>query len=231
MEIIRKATPTAPKTMIYGLSGAGKTTLATKLKNPLIIDMEGGADYYDVARTPTITSISGFYDIIKELLSTEKNKEFDTLVIDSIDWLIRKVIEQAAGITSKSLDQTLNKSNGGYGNGKQVLENHVRTFLMPLLVKLNKKGYGICLIAHAEKKHLMDSEGYDMEQVAPDIDPTTMKAFVQWCDNVFYLKNVEGERKLVLESDRTALAKNRLGLSGEVSLKDIDIAKLLSMEK
>ena len=74
----------------------------------------------------------------------------------------------------------------------------------------------------------MNSDGSDVEQIAPKIDVNTMNTFVEWCDNVFFLKrDISGERVLVLESDEVALAKNRLGLTGEVKLSDIDINKLL----
>ena len=74
----------------------------------------------------------------------------------------------------------------------------------------------------------MNSDGSDVEQIAPKIDVNTMNTFVEWCDNVFFLKrDINGERVLVLESDEVALAKNRLGLTGEVKLSDIDINKLL----
>ena len=230
MKVIKQATPTAPKLMIYGLSGVGKSTLASKLKNPIFIDMEGGLNYMDVDRTPTLTKVDDFYTILAELYNTAKDgkREYDTIVIDSADWLVRKVVEKAAGIDKTKLDETLNRSNGGYGNGKQVLENHIRTKLLPMLVLLNKQGYGICLIAHADRKTLMSSEGNDVEQITPKIDVNTMNVFVEWCDNVFYLKkDIAGERILVLESDDVALAKNRLGLTGEVKLSETDINKLL----
>lgn len=230
MQVIKQATPTAPKLMIYGLSGVGKSTLASKLKNPIFIDMEGGLNYMDVARTPTLTSYASVLKVLGELFNVAEagKREYDTIVIDSVDWLVRKVVEKAAGIDKNKLDETLNRSNGGYGNGKQVLENHIRTYLLPLLVTLNKQGYGICLIAHADRKVLMNSDGSDIEQIAPKIDVNTMNTFVEWCDNVFFLKrDISGERVLVLESDDVALAKNRLGLTGEVKLSDIDINKLL----
>ena len=230
MQVIKQATPTAPKLMIYGLSGVGKSTLASKLKNPIFIDMEGGLNYMDVARTPTLTSYASVLKVLGELFNIAEagKREYDTIVIDSVDWLVRKVVEKAAGIDKNKLDETLNRSNGGYGNGKQVLENHIRTYLLPLLVTLNKQGYGICLIAHADRKVLMNSDGSDVEQIAPKIDVNTMNTFVEWCDNVFFLKrDISGERVLVLESDEVALAKNRLGLTGEVKLSDIDINKLL----
>lgn len=230
MKVIKQATPTAPKLMIYGLSGVGKSTLASKLKNPIFIDMEGGLNYMNVDRTPTLTKVDEFYTVLAELYNTAKDgkREYDTIVIDSADWLVRKVVEKAAGIDKTKLDETLNRSNGGYGNGKQVLENHIRTKLLPMLVLLNKQGYGICLIAHADRKTLMSSEGNDVEQITPKIDVNTMNVFVEWCDNVFYLKkDIAGERILVLESDDVALAKNRLGLTGEVKLSETDINKLL----
>ena len=67
---------------------------------------------------------------------------------------------------------------------------------------------------------------------SPKIDVNTMNVFVEWCDQVFYLKkDANGDRYLVLDSDMVALAKNRLGMSGEVKLSDIDINELLTPRK
>lgn len=224
---------TAPKLMLYGLSGVGKSSLAAKLKNPLFLDFEGGLNYLGVDRTPQYLDLDAFYkDLVELYRKAEAGKrEYDTIVIDSVDWLVRKVVEKAAGIDKHNLTETLNRSNGGYGNGKQVLENQIRTMLLPLLVSLNKQGYGICLVAHAERKDLMDADGVDTERIAPKIDVNTMNTFVEWCDNVFYLKNINGERYLVLEGDSNVLAKNRLELTGEVKLADVDINELLMPKK
>lgn len=231
LDIIEGVTLTAPKVMIYGLSGVGKSTLASKLKNPLFMDFEGGLNYLGVKRTKQYQDLKKFYEDLADLYHA-KERQFDTLVIDSADWMVRKVVEQAAGIDSRNLEETLNRSNGGYGNGKQVLENHIRTKLLPTLVALNKKGYGICLIAHADKKHIMDADGVDVEQISPKIDVNTMNVFVEWCDNVLYLKkDAEGKRKLVLESDNVALAKNRLGKTGEVNIDEVDINEILKPKK
>lgn len=233
MQVLKGQTLTAPKLMLYGLSGVGKSSLAAKLKNPIFLDFEGGLNYLGVDRTPQYLDLDEFYkDLIELYRKAEAGKrEYDTIVIDSVDWLVRKVVEKAAGIDKHNLTETLNRSNGGYGNGKQVLENQIRTMLLPLLVSLNKQGYGICLVAHAERKDLMDADGVDTERIAPKIDVNTMNTFVEWCDNVFYLKNINGERYLVLEGDSNVLAKNRLELTGEVKLADTDINKLLMPKK
>lgn len=230
MQVITGITPTAPKIMIFGLSGSGKSTLASKLDKPIFLDLEGGLNYIDCARTEQILDLDTFYTYLVELYRGEK--EYNTIVIDSVDWLVRKVTEKAAGIDKNNLDMTLNKSNGGYGNGGQVKENHIRTKLLPTLMALNKKGYGICLVAHAERKSLMDEDGYNTDRITPKIDEKTMNVFVEWCDEVFYLKkNQDGDRTLVLDGDDNILAKNRLGLHGEVKLADIDINKLLMPRK
>lgn len=229
MKIITSAMPTAPKLMIYGLAGTGKSTLAGKIERSLFIDIEGGLNYLDVPRTEQILTYDDFYKTLAEIYRGKK--EYDNLVIDSVDWLVRIIKEKAAGTTKNSLTETLNKSNGGYGNGKQVLENEIRTRLIPMFNLLIKTGYGITLVAHADKKTVMTSEGYDADQITPKIDETTMNAFVEWCDFVFYLKNNGGERELVLESDDASLAKNRTNMHGSVKLSDIDINKLLKGEK
>lgn len=232
MQVVKGQALTAPKLMLYGLSGVGKSSLAAKLKNPIFLDFEGGLNYLGVDRTAQYTDLEDFYkDLVELYRKAEAGKrEYDTVVIDSVDWMVRKVVEKAAGISKVNLSETLNRSNGGYGNGKQVLENHIRTKLLPLLVLLNKMGYGICLVAHADRKDLMDADGVDTERIAPKIDVNTMNVFVEWVDNVFYLKNINGERYLVLEGDSNVLAKNRLGLTGEVKLEDININKLLTPE-
>lgn len=227
MKVITGITATAPKLMLFSLPGAGKSTLAAKLKRPIFLDFEGGLNYIDCARTEQITDLDTFYTYLVELYRGADKKEYDTIVIDSVDWLVRKVVEKAAGITKDTLEMTLNKSNGGYGNGKAVLESHIRTKLLPTLVALNKKGYGICLIAHADRKDLMDADGTDTTRITPKIDVNTMNVFVEWCDEIFYLKNIDGERYLVLEGDSDVLAKNRLGLHGEVKLSEVDINELL----
>lgn len=231
MKVLTQATPTSPKFMVYSLPGMGKTSLASKMEKSLIVDIEGGANYLDTPRTEQITSLDEFYEVMVELWKTPK-REYDYIVIDTVDWLVRLMVEKVAGINKQHLDETLNRSNGGYGNGKQVLENHVRTRLLPMLVEMNKKGYGICLLAHADKKEMLDSDGTTIEQITPKIDPNTLNAFVEWCDAIFYLKkNIKGDRILQLESDSVALAKNRTGMRGEVNLSETDVNKILKGAK
>lgn len=241
MEVVRGITPTAPKLIIHGLPGSGKSTLASKLKNPLFLDFEGGLNYIDCARTRQIMDDETFSTYLTELYRKGKDgqREFDTIVIDSIDWAMRILEEHAAGVITKDdrgqvkkdLKATLNKANGGYGGGTFHLINLVRSELIPRLSKLNGFGYGVCLVAHSTRKNLMDADGIDIDRIAPKIHDKVMDVFNEWADDIFYLKNVNGERYLVLEGDDNILAKNRQHLTGEVKLADIDINDILMPQK
>lgn len=238
--IIKEAQPHKQKTMIYGLSGAGKSTLASQMERPLFIDVEGGLTNMEVARTPTITLYANIKKVLEEIHHDAKTylKDYQTIVIDSIDWLVRKAEEHAAGVRLvvdghlvTDMAATIGKANGGYGNGNKQLDNHIRAELLPLLDSLVADGFAICLVAHADQKEVMDAEGFQATKITPAIGERVMEPIVQWCDNVFYLRNDNGERKLLLEGTSTILAKNRLHKVGEVSMSSTTIQDIIKLEE
>lgn len=242
LPVITGITPTAPKLIIHGLPGSGKSTLASKLSKPIFLDFEGGLNYIDCARVPVIHDDETFTRYLVELFHQAETgeREYDTIVIDSIDWAVRKFEEKAAGIVSKDkntgkivVDETatLNKANGGYGGGGFHLETLIKTKLLPRLSRLNEQGYGICMIAHSDRKSLMDADGVDTDRIAPKIHNKVVNPFIEWADDIFYLKNDNGKRTLVLEGDSNIVAKNRQGLTGEVNLDEIDINEILKVKK
>lgn len=242
MKIIEGPTPVAPKLIIHGLPGAGKSSLAARLKKPIFLDLEGGLNFIDCVRTPQLTSDEALSACIVELINAARDgkRVYDTVVIDSIDWAMRLLEEQAAGVKIKdiksgklvlNLTATLNKANGGYGNGVQYLINLVRSQLIPRLSALNNLGYSVCLIAHSARKTIMGGDGVDIDRIAPKIHDKVFDVFNEWADDIFYLRNENGKRYLTLEGDDNILAKNRQGYTGEIELNDdTDINKMLEMK-
>lgn len=227
MQVIKGKQAIAPKVMVYGLASSGKSTLAASLPNALFLDIEGGLSFLDVAKTPVTTADELMADLLELFKATKQ--EYKYIVIDSVDWLVNLFAMKTSGAgQGKTLEQlmesatlTLNKSQGGYGNGKQVLENYIRNTLVKFLNMLNRKGYGIILIAHADRKTLLDSDGTNIERLAPKMDINSMNVFVEWVDSLFYLKSDDdGERHLVVNPTDVITAKNRMGLKQDEFIVD-----------
>lgn len=229
MRIVTGKKLTAPIVMVYGLSGSGKSTLASTLTKPVFLDIEGGLKYIDCAKTEnTIGTADEFMQILLELMNTT-NKEYNYIVIDSVDWLIKlfeaKVSGAGQGKTLAALMDsatlTLNKAQGGYGNGGQTLDNYVRTVLIKVLKRLNDKGYGIVFIAHADRKTLLDADGTNVERLAPKMDIRSLNVLVEYTDNLFYLRrDDDGVRHLTVNPTDMITAKNRIGIQEDEFVVD-----------
>lgn len=224
------------KVVIYGLSGVGKSTLASKFSKPVFFDLENGLRFMPNVTKVRDTTYVKFVDDMTQLARSEK--KFDTIVIDSVDWLMALLAEDVSGSGGATFEKgyqnaskTLGDANGGYGKGYEALANQTRV-LLKMLDKFVDKGYTVVLVAHAVKKDIMDADGISIEQVAPKIDKRNMDLFVEWADHIFYLRDVNGARTLQLSPDGVSLAKNRLGLTGSVELDDkFDIEKLLEVKE
>lgn len=237
LKIRTEPKPTAAKIMVYGLAGAGKTTLASKIgKKPLILDVENGANYMNcpMVEHSQLSDADKFYGVLKELFVQAKSGklEYDNIIIDSIDEAVRMLEAKMGGASDTGdMKQTIYNGDGSYGNGKKFMENEIRLRLFKVLDAFTKYNVSVTLIAHANMKKLMDAEGNHLDTVSPKMDEYLMNLFVEHMDFVYYLKNIEGDRKLVLESDGVVLAKNRVGRHGETSLSEHDINDLLLPEK
>lgn len=246
LNIVTGVKHTPPKVLLYGNAGSGKTTLSSTFQKPLILDIEGGAGYVDAPRIPqkSLLTYPKVVNVLKTLIVQaargKEGRQFDNIIIDSVDWLLRLIIEHGTGTRDKdgkiiNLQATLNDD---WSKPRLYVENYVRAELLELFNKLIACGYGLILIAHAEKGELLDGDGTRAAIVRPGIDGASSKkkeyqlgnVFVEWADFVLYLKNIDGQRTLLLESDGVALAKNRIGKHGSVSLSDpdFDINKLIT---
>lgn len=240
MKITKGRQAIAPKVMLYALSGIGKSTLASTLPDALFLDIEGGLSFLDVAKT-SITTADELMAALLELFKVPK-QEYKYIVIDSVDWLVNLFASKTTGSgQGKTLEQlmesatlTLNKAQGGYGQGKNVLSNYIKDVLVKFLGMLNRKGYGIVLIAHADRKTLLDSDGTNIERLAPKMDINSMETFIEWSDDLFYMsKDDDGKRHLIVNPTDTVTAKNRIGIKEDEFVIDdkFDFESLITTGK
>lgn len=227
MKVISGRQAIAPKVMLTGLSGAGKSTLASTLPDALFLDIEGGLSFLDVTKTPVASADELMEDLL-ELYRAPK-QEYKYIVIDSVDWLVKLFASKTTGSgQGKTLEQlmesatlTLNKAQGGYGQGRNVLSNYIQDVLIKFLNMLNRKGYGIILIAHAEKKSIMDADGINIDRIAPKMDINSMSAFCEWVDELFYIKrDDDGVHHLIVNPTDAVMAKNRIGIKEDEFVLD-----------
>ena len=223
-----------PRLMIYGGEGIGKSTFAAGSPTPVFIQTEDGLGSMDVARF----DLAGKYtEVIENLRGLrDEDHEFQTVVIDSVDWLERLIhdhVVQQDGATSIEL------ACGGYGRGYRKALDHFRDVLTAL-DQLRAKGMAVILVAHAKTERFEDPEHPAYDRYSPRLHKEANALLCEWVDAVLFatrrtttrtsdeksgkrvLASSVGkdgaERVLRVNGSPACLAKNRFGLSGELPL-------------
>lgn len=216
--VMTQANLRAPKGIVYGPPGIGKTTFGAATTKPLIIDCENGAAHVRCDRTPYLSDWTGIQRWLEAVAAG--GHDYGTIVIDSVDWLLRRAEEHVSGVdgSSNGMKQTLNRSHGGYGNGKQVLKNYVYQYLLPTLDKMVNAGIAVVLLAHATRREITTIDGITVEKSAPEIHADLANTMIEWSDFVGAARMGAGGRELVLVETGQLLAKNRYGIETELPL-------------
>lgn len=212
-KVISRPAPSSPKGIIYADAGAGKSTFGGSPQDSLLIDCENGAGTIQCQRTPYLETWQEIDQYLKALAN--ESHPYKVVTIDTVDWLIRRIEEQ---VTGKELTQTLNKSHGGYGNGRCVLRNYIYQVLLPTLNKIVNKGCALILLAHAKRDEHTDISGVTVEKALPDLPADCLNIFVEWADFVCMAEVIQGKRYLVTgtESTTKALVKNRYNMPATI---------------
>jgi hypothetical protein len=182
----------------------------------IIIDCENGAGTIPAQRTPYLENWSEISAWLAELETTEH--DYRVICIDSIDWVVRRIEEEVSGCgTQGNIAGTLNRSHGGYGNGKQVMKNYIHRMLLPQLDRLVNKGLAVVMLAHAQRTDITDADGITTEKTTPDLPAEHLSTFVEWSDFVCLAKaDIDGNRSLMTRESNRALAKNRYSMPDEI---------------
>lgn len=235
MKIISGKIHRPQKVVIYGTEGVGKTTLAAQFPKPLFIDVEGGTHQLDVDRTEA----PGFYNHLLALLD-DIPEGYQTLVIDTIDWTEKILIESICGKFKKS-----GLEEFGYGKGYTYLEEEFQKFLAKLDKLVTRMN--VVLLAHAQirKFELPDQAGaYDKYELklTKKCSPLTK----EWCDMMLFMnyytlvdqdenkkaRAVGGKERVLYTSHNAAWdAKNRHGFKDMLPAKWEAIAPAFTAEK
>lgn len=196
--ISRERTQIPPRVVIYGGDGIGKSTFASHSPNPVFVCAEDGLGQIQVDRF-RVEDDTGFVDVLDAIESlTSDPHEFQTLVIDTLDWLEplvwRFVCER---------DKKADLDAYGYGRGLVAALDQWRVLLAALERLRRGRNMGVVLIAHAWIKPFKNPSGDDFERYEMKLDKRAARLISEWADAVLFA-NYE---TLTIENDRTKRVK------------------------
>jgi hypothetical protein len=180
--VIKGKTPKAPRIMIYGYEGVGKSTWAAKAPKPIFIQTEDGLDNIDTSKFPVAKTWSEVVEQMNALISEEH--DFQTVIVDSISGLERLIF---AEVCKQFGVKNIEKADGGFARGYKHALDWWGLFLEGL-EKLNEKGMMIILIGHVGVQEVKDPESQTYHRTAPRVHHLAEGMISQWCDAVLQAK-------------------------------------------
>lgn len=210
----------APRIMMIGVEGVGKSTAGASMPNPVFICGESGLVGPQFADTPSFTpeNWGEILQFVDEL--AQDSQGFKTLVIDTLDWVEPMLYAHVCkNANHKSIEDF------GYGKGYVVAQQEARN-LLARLDRLNANGMNILLLCHSQIKTVNNPTGDNYDHFESKVNAKISGIFREWCDCVLFAqfdmytkkdgmraKAFGGDGRIVQTTHSAAWdAKNRYGL-------------------
>ena len=215
---LRPTVTRAPyRMMIYGQPSIGKSTFASKAPNPIFADIEKGANAIAAVKVP-INTWPDFLPFCRELYS--QDHEFKTLVIDSLDWLVKLMIDTVISDFNKSkgcnaTDLMDISRYGGIGQGYLLLDKEVRKMICALDSLREVKKMNLILIAHepSEGKTVNDLIHGQFTRYDIKTEKRVAAMIIEWCDFVF---RAAQDLDIKVEGNKSRGAKGKAVYNGRI---------------
>jgi len=217
----------APRILVYGVEGIGKSTFAAGAPSPIFILTEDGLGALLVDHFPIAAKIGDVLDAIAALFDGDHN--FGTVVIDSLDWL--------ETLIWRDIESKYEAKDLAYGKGAMIAADKWREILDGLTALRNERGMAVILIAHTEIKRFDSPETEPYDRYQPKLQARSSALVREWCDAVLFAnyktivkkddvgfnktvaRGISTGERLLFTSERPAyMAKNRYGLPESIAL-------------
>jgi hypothetical protein len=218
--------------VVYGLEGAGKTSLGCSAPRPLLVMTRGETgvltliDGGRVPETPHLPVIESFSELLDAIVMlANEQHDYKTLVIDTVNGAERLCHEH---VCRRDFGGRWGRDGfTSYNTGYDSALADWRELLGALDRLREAKRMGILLLAHGKITTFKNPEGNDYDRYTPDLHPKTWGLTHKWADYVLFLNfetfvengrtqraKGKGGTRRVLYTERTAAfdAKNRHGL-------------------
>ena len=176
----------------YGEPKSGKTTIASKFPNALLLAFEKGYNALAGVMAQPINSWAEFIKVQRQLKDDKVKERFSTIIIDTAD------------IAYSYCEKYICANNGvdtvadiGYGKGYALVGNEFDEKLRSIV----QMGYGIVLISHATDKVFKDESGQEYNKIVPTLDKRSNNIVARMADIIGYSRTVtdaEGNDKTLL---------------------------------
>lgn len=150
-----------PRILLYGVSGVGKTSFGAQAPNSIFIPTEDGGGRLAINSFPLSETWADFSSAVRVLLNDEH--DFETAVIDSVDWLERLVWAETCNRHGKDSIESF-----GYGKGYTEALKVWGEFIEMMNALRDEKNMAVVMLGHAMVKTFNnpDGENYDRYQLA-----------------------------------------------------------------
>lgn len=216
--------PAPRRCMVYGVQGVGKSTFGATSRKPIFVQTEDGLGEIECAKFPLSRS---FDDVMAALgdLATQPH-EYETVVIDSLDWLERMIWQEVCKAENVS-----NIEKIGFQKGYTYALNQWRQFLAGLDDLRLTRGIAVILIAHCKIEKFQTPEDSAFDRFSPRLHKLASAVVMEWCDEVLFatystttdpkkVRNITAPERIMRTCEGpTHVAKNRLNMPYELPLE------------
>lgn len=215
--ITRGKTFGAPRILLYGMEGIGKSTFAANFPDPVFVQTEDGLGNIDCAKFPLAQSAEVAF---KQLDALRSPNEFQTVVVDSLDWLERLIWDQVAKDAKVDSIEKI-----GYGKGYVIALTYWRKIL-DVLSALHAQNKIVLLLAHAVAEDYTDPEVANLKRFTPRLHKTARSLIAEYVDVILLATRQYGAAKgdannpriVRTEASPFQVAKSRYDVPAELPL-------------
>lgn len=192
-----------PRILLYGIDGIGKSEWASQAPHPIFIQTEDGLGEIDCEKFPLVKS---FPQLIEQLTAVaDADHKYETVVVDSLDWLERIIWENVCRRTNVA---NIEKAGGGFAKGYTFALDEWREVL-GLLDRCRARGMVVILIAHSKIERFEDPENPAYDRYSPRLNKHAEALVREWVDATFF-----ASRRLIVK--REGAGFNERGVAAPV---------------
>lgn len=192
--------PGAKKIVLYGAEGIGKSTFASKFRDPVFIDTEGSTKNMDVKRFDAPTK---WADLLEAIKYVKANPDCcKTLILDTADWAEMFCIKytcEKGGVNGIE--------DFGYGKGYTYTQENFKK-LLDALSGIIDLGIDVVVTAHAKMRKFEQPDemgAYDRWEMK--LSKGVAPMLKEWADMVLFANY----KTFVIEDDKTKSKKAQGG--------------------